>query len=260
MTIIYHKNMLRPELMKYSNTELIKKHSFSQSKPSKLLPSIDPDQVLWMTNYGVGKDDLYTVHDKEYIDNLWAEDKTTAEYSLATVNAHFYAAKLAWQHKCAVVAPVSGFHHAGYDYGWGFCYINGLMYSAKRLGVPVAIIDGDTHEGDGCIDIKNRLKMDNVFYFSKEKGYNELLAEIPKDCLIFYQAGVDGHVDDPFGGTMQDTDYQERENVLLSSGRPMVVNLAGGYNDHALELHLETVKRFGYEQDRSTRKTGGSTP
>lgn len=246
--IIYNQNLLRPELTTIPNDELISSSRFSQAKPSKLLPRLDKKHVKWMFDYGVGKNDLYTVHDPDYVDQWFARDPVTAEYALATVNAHAYAAKLALQYKIQVVTPVSGFHHASYDRGWGFCVFNGLMYSAHRLGVPVAIIDGDTHEGDGCINIIKHLNMKNVLYFSKERDYDQLLEEIPEDYLIFYQAGVDGHMEDPFGGTMWDEDYADREEILFKSKRPMVVNLAGGYTNHAIELHLKTIERFGYER------------
>lgn len=249
--IIYHEQLLRPELLNIPNQELIRNSQFSQAKPTKLLPQLRDDMVIWLKNLGVKKEDLYSVHSKDYVDDWFTTNPVTAQYALATVNAHYYAAQLAVKRNTNVVTPVSGFHHANYDNGWGFCVFNGLMYSAKRLldtypDLHVVIIDGDTHEGDGCLDIIKKLDMKRVLYYSAETGYEKILKNLPDQCIIFYQAGVDGHVDDPFGGEMTDADYEQREKVLLGSNRPIVTNLAGGYTDHAIDLHLATMKRFDY--------------
>jgi len=247
--IVYHKNLIRDDLIGMSNEDLIRDSKFSQAKPTRLLPALNKDYIFWMPNYGVGREDLNTVHDYRYVDSVFENDLTTANYALATVNAHWVAAGYAAMNGINTIAPVSGFHHAGYDYSWGFCVFNGLIYSAKRLldlypEIHIVIIDGDTHEGDGCLDIIKKLDIKRVLYFSEEKNYNEILKIIPKQSIIFYQAGVDGHVDDSFGGTMTDADYEAREIALLESGIPTVVNLAGGYTDHAMHLHLSTIERF----------------
>lgn len=51
-----------------------------------------------------------------------------------------------------------GSHHAGPDYGMGFCLLNNLAYSARKaqkegLAQKVAILDFDVHHGNGTEDI-----------------------------------------------------------------------------------------------------------
>jgi acetoin utilization deacetylase AcuC-like enzyme len=52
------------------------------------------------------------------------------------------------------------------------------------------------------------------------------------DCdLVLYQAGVDCHIDDPFGGIYSDKSLLDRDSMVLDylRGKPVVWNLAGGY-------------------------------
>lgn len=66
--------------------------------------------------------------------------------------------------RCPVVAvsPTSGFHHARYSAGGGFCTFNGLVIAAQALltrglASRVSIIDFDFHYGNGTDDIIERL-------------------------------------------------------------------------------------------------------
>ncbi|MFO8110229.1 MAG: histone deacetylase [Thermoplasmata archaeon] len=45
-------------------------------------------------------------------------------------------------------------HHAGVDYGGGFCYLNNIAIGARYAGIDrVAIVDIDAHHGNGTSDI-----------------------------------------------------------------------------------------------------------
>jgi acetoin utilization deacetylase AcuC-like enzyme len=62
-------------------------------------------------------------------------------------------------------APVSGFHHAGYDFNGGFCTFNGLIITLQVLKAAgkiksALILDFDGHYGNGTADIINRLNLD----------------------------------------------------------------------------------------------------
>ena len=64
-------------------------------------------------------------------------------------------------------APVSGFHHACYDSGGGYCTFNGLMVAVAKLlseGLVhrVLIHDCDQHYGNGTDQIIAQLSMDGV--------------------------------------------------------------------------------------------------
>jgi hypothetical protein len=71
--------------------------------------------------------------------------------------------------------------------------------------------------------------------------------------LIFYQAGADVHVDDPFGGLLTTEQMRARDRAIFSLARelsiPLTWNLAGGYQiesdgsiPRVIQLHLNTFE------------------
>jgi acetoin utilization deacetylase AcuC-like enzyme len=78
-----------------------------------------------------------------------------------TSGAMLAAARHAWRRGRTAVAPCSGFHHAGWAHGGGFCTFNGLMVTAAALRAEgarkVGILDCDMHDGDGTDDIIDAL-------------------------------------------------------------------------------------------------------
>ena len=84
-----------------------------------------------------------------------------------TSGAMLGAARAALGNGRVAVAPVSGFHHACYDVGGGFCTFNGLMVTACSLHAEglvsrVGILDFDQHYGNGTADIIKTLDIDWV--------------------------------------------------------------------------------------------------
>jgi acetoin utilization deacetylase AcuC-like enzyme len=66
--------------------------------------------------------------------------------------------------------------------------------------------------------------------------------------VLFYQAGVDPHVDDPLGGIMTTEQLAERDRIVYETcremGVPVVTNLAGGYQrpvEKVVGLHVNTL-------------------
>ncbi len=81
--------------------------------------------------------------------------------SLPWTNGSFVAAaEHARRTGGVAIAPVSGFHHAEFADGGGFCTFNGLAIAAARLvkqGVrKLGILDCDAHFGNGTEDILDR--------------------------------------------------------------------------------------------------------
>jgi acetoin utilization deacetylase AcuC-like enzyme len=168
-----------------------------------------------------------------------------------TCGAMLAAARVALDNRQVACAPVSGFHHAGYRYGGGFCTFNGLMVAALALKAAgrvarVGILDLDVHWGDGTHDIVERLGLDWVVNHgtppdmparSDAAPYLQrlpALVESFRGCdLLLYQAGADAHVDDPLGGWMDDAELGERDRIVFAGaariGLPVAWNLAGGY-------------------------------
>ena len=175
------------------------------------------------------------------------------------------------------VSPTSGFHHAGYDFGGGFCTFNGLMIAAVqvhslRLAKHILILDMDNHYGNGTDDIIERLGIDYVDHITATTSYktaaealqcanlsdNERVRNRSYD-LVLYQAGADIHIDDPLGGMLTTNQMIQRDDSVFRGCAthriPLVWNLAGGYQKDAnggisrvLTLHrntmLECIRRY----------------
>jgi len=166
---------------------------------------------------------------------------------------------------------VSGFHHAGYADGGGFCTFNGLMITAlalKREGrvSRVGILDLDQHWGDGTHDILRHLGLGWVSHHSpgpevpSASDAAHYLRRLPgivgdfHDCdLLLYQAGADPHIDDPLGGWMTSEQLAERDRIVFdiaaTVGVPVAWNLAGGYQrdsyggiEPVLAVHRRTMQ------------------
>jgi len=254
--IIWSDKLLRPDLVGYSREELIRKGKFSATKP-QLLRKRWPE--CWFKTLPPSASpcvDLIAVHTQRYVDSVFAGDLVHATYALDTCHVHLSAALRAIHELTHYIAPVSGFHHASRDGGWGFCTFNGLMLTAdevlsRDLVDRVVIIDGDTHYGDGCDNILRDWGREDIVYYHAEtvdQVKSALCDSHPARTLVLYQAGVDGHVDDPLcmGDGMTDEAYRLRDefvyNVCDAKKWPSVTNLAGGYTEHSLDLYTQTAE------------------
>ena len=166
-------------------------------------------------------------------------------------------------------APVSGFHHAGWDYGGGFCTFNGLALAAvvaQEFGLKPGIVDCDMHYGDGTVSILGKLGITDIPHYTfggtalSHKGEGDAFVEafphimetMFKGCgVLLYQAGADPHVDDPLGGVLTTEHMLERDRILFEYAQrnsiPVVWNLAGGYQKDlkkVLALHEQTYKMW----------------
>jgi acetoin utilization deacetylase AcuC-like enzyme len=166
------------------------------------------------------------------------------------------------------LSPTSGFHHAGWDFGAAYCTFNGLMVAAlalhaRKLVRRVAILDLDQHFGDGTRDILHRLGISWMRHYTygldpatQENAASwldalpQLVRERVQGCdLVLYQAGADPHLDDPLGGGLTSEQLARRDRIVFEgcrqTGVPVVVNLAGGYQQpvgRVVELHVNTLR------------------
>lgn len=176
------------------------------------------------------------------------------------------AARHAWRHGGAAIAPCSGFHHAGWAHASGFCTFNGLMVAAAVLQAEgarrVGILDCDHHYGDGTEEIIAKLGAPTwVRHFSAGRHYRSprdapgFFSRLPEvlrsfaDCdLLLYQAGAD-----PLGGWLTTAQLFERDRIvfetLAAQGTPVAWNLAGGYQvetdgsiPKVLQIHDNTLR------------------
>lgn len=170
--------------------------------------------------------------------------------------------------KEVVFAPVSGFHHAGYEKAEGFCTFNGLMVAIacarlKRRVPNVLIIDGDIHYGNGTDDIVEKLALSGILNLTHRGSQDVVVRQLdPRTWeptirglltnrewdLVIYQAGADAHIEEKLhGGYLNDDDWEARDRLVFQYcarlGFPLVFNLAGGYNgEKTIELHAQTVR------------------
>jgi len=167
-------------------------------------------------------------------------------------------------------ALVSGFHHAGWGFGGGFCTFNGLMVAALAMldegrAERVAIIDADAHYGNGTDDIlKGEPNRHQIYHYTfgrhfhrRDDGQDYLIAMLEQEDalrdfapdLIIYQAGADPHIDDPLGGVLTTDQMAARDLCMFTIARnlgiPIAWNLAGGYQEpiqKVLDLHHQTFR------------------
>ena len=219
---------------------------------------------------------LETIHDKSYVKNVlsgrdfngYGSSGTSSHaenmHSLMSCAIMREAALMAIKNQTSTVfAPVSGFHHAGYNYGGGYCTFNGLALAALAVrsanpDAKVLIIDGDGHFGDGTSDFIDKLRLDWLVQCSLDKftvDADERTARLSfitalkseQWDLVIYQAGADSHIDDPYySGYLTDSGWDTRDNLIFDYCRrmeiPIVFNLAGGYNGvKTISLHNRTV-------------------
>lgn len=258
------KNATSPALAVFFHPKMVVDIIFETPSPRK------PAEVVaqWQQRYPialmdfapVSTDDFYLAHAKEHIDGLLAltikngmdtNDQEVIDSLPWTVGSMLAAAKHALQHHVAV-SPTSGFHHAGYDFSWGFCTVNGLLITARKLlqeGLVkrVGILDFDQHHGDGSEDILRRLNTgDEIVHITGRTDYvreaEAFFAALPAlfkrlaSCeLVLYQAGADQHIEDPLGGFLDNAQLRERDRRVFefchAAQIPLVWNLAGGYQE-----------------------------
>lgn len=244
----------------------------SSGKPKEVLADwhvsglpvvIDPIQPASIT-------ELYRAHDKRYVDDILAckiengfsnKSKEVASSLPYTTGSMLSAARWVLNNgKQVAVSPTSGFHHASYAKGEGFCTFNGLMVTALTLKYEglvdhVGILDLDHHFGNGTDDIINQLNIDWIAHYTigqhrlpfrqciQGKTVAEYWLEKLTDiCIQFqgcdillYQAGADLWEEDPYawGGGLSVEQLKERDRIVFTTmrdlGIPVVWNLAGGY-------------------------------
>jgi acetoin utilization deacetylase AcuC-like enzyme len=135
------------------------------------------EEKLWnniIEGKEAGIEDLRKAHDAHYIETI--KNQGFIGFEAPVHKETFKIASLAAGG--AVLASIETFnkrepsfalvrppgHHAGRDYGGGFCYFNNIAIAAKALNKRAAIIDIDLHHGNGTNDIF--YEDDKVLYIS----------------------------------------------------------------------------------------------
>ncbi len=162
-----------------------------------------------------------------------------------------------------------GTHHAGWDFGEGFCLLNDIAIAARylileKLASKVLVIDLDVHQGNGTADIFQNdprvvtFSMHGAKNFPYNKSKSDLdvpLADGTEDLqyldvlhqqlwgfcydshpdFVFYQAGVDVLASDNLGRlALTSQGCRQRDKMVLEFCRqnslPVAVVMGGGYS------------------------------
>ena len=281
-TIIAMKVFYRPEQVASNHAA----YSPSAYKPKQVIDDWLARGIILphhIHSFGpVSRADFKRVHNPQMVDDVLDlkrrngfrnHDPEVAASLPYTSGSLLAAAHWALAHHEAVCSPTSGFHHAGFDEPEGYCTFNGLMVTAVKLldaGLvqQVAILDCDMHYGNGTDDIIARLGLQGqITHHTMGQHFEDaqvgshlaahfmawLNAAIQQSAhadLVIYQAGADPHINDPLGGLLATLDMLKRDLAVFRAfkGRPLVWNLAGGYQRDAtgciepvLQLHRNTA-------------------
>jgi acetoin utilization deacetylase AcuC-like enzyme len=209
-------------------------------------------------------DQLKLVHDASFVDGLLAgtlrnqltgHDPAGAAAACWSVGGFIAAARSSRASGFPSAHIGSRFHHAGFRRAHAFCTFNGLMVAAAVLKGDghegrIGILDLDAHFGDGTQSIVTELNLsDDIGHYSfahqmlDPEEVNAWLDELPGAILemhrsgvtiLFYNAGVDPHRDDPMvRGVMTTDQIRRRERIVFETCKalsiPVCWMLAGGY-------------------------------
>lgn len=291
-------HLLQAIAVSYAEPMVAEANSFSPSagKPHHVLAAWKTDQlpIAIQPVLPVDEHDLALCHDPAYVrgvltcmlPNGFGNRSTDVARSLPwTSGALLSAARHALREGIAC-APVSGFHHACYGSGGGYCTFNGLMVTVAKLlseGLVhrVLILDCDQHYGNGTDQIIAQLSMDDVVenatfgrWFCVPADASAYLARLGKTAvrfgdfdLVLYQAGADVHVDDPLGGVLTTEQMIERDRIVFQAARersvPIAWNLAGGYQQplaKVVALHVNTMRECARSYVETTKPMAREKP
>jgi acetoin utilization deacetylase AcuC-like enzyme len=178
-------------------------------------------------------------------------------------------ARLALEHGIAC-NTAGGSHHAFAGFGAGFCIFNDVAVAARVLLAEgligrALVVDLDVHQGDGTASIlagdprvftlsvhcranfparKQQSDLDvaldagvgDTDYLVLLENLLPALLDRLRPDLVFYNAGVDPHVEDRLGRlALSDQGLAERERLVLRAvrarGLPLACVVGGGYAD-----------------------------
>ncbi len=129
----------------------------------------EPFEVVGYVGDPPGMDELRAVHSEDYLEFLRARSsagygmvsldtpafKGMWEAALSMVHSSLSAVRIAMREGRA--AGFGGAHHAGPNYGGGFCLLNDVAVAARwaldQGALRVAIFDHDAHHGNGTMDV-----------------------------------------------------------------------------------------------------------
>jgi acetoin utilization protein AcuC len=216
-------------------------------------------------------DDLLTlVHDRSYIERVIALEKRRGYLSLDTqllpgsvkaarliVGASVAAARDAARSGFAL--GFGGLHHAGRDFGEGFCIFNDVAAAAAALlrdGMDrVVILDTDAHQGNGTMDIF--FNEPRVLFISLHQDPRTLYPGVGFVTELGSGSGTGYTVNIPMPmlaeGALYELAMREIVFPLLSEFRPQMIVRNGGSDP----LFTDTLTNLGLDLDELSALVNG---
>jgi acetoin utilization deacetylase AcuC-like enzyme len=276
LKLYYHDHFVLP---------LPEGHRFPMPKYVQLRQRIVDAGIVSDENLLVGPaashDDLYGAHDPAYVRKVEMGELTEKEIrrigfpwspqlferSRRSVGSTIAACRTALAEGVGINLA-GGTHHAGPDFGQGFCVFNDSAVAARAMQAEelvkrVVILDCDVHQGNGTalifeddpsvftfsihgaknfpfhkavsdLDIGlNDDADDAIFLDALEWGVREAIERAEADMAI-YLAGADPYADDRLGRlAVTKRGLAERDRFVLdqcrNAGLPVAIAMAGGY-------------------------------
>jgi len=224
------------------------------------------------------KEDLLRVHDEGYVDLIFRLAKENKPYDIETpvspeileaalliVGGAIECGKAVYEGKAKRTISIGGgYHHAGRNYGGGFCIFNDIAvlvehlrtnYNVKRF----LILDYDVHFGNGTSDIY--YQDPNVLYISLHQDPRTIYPGTGFVWQIGEGAGKSFNVNVPLPPGTGDGTYlyalKETFVPLAEEFKPEIIIANGGSDSHFADIlgNLSlTVKGF-FELSRLIRQT-----
>lgn len=191
---------------------------------------------------------LETVHKKNYIERVARLEKNNGNLTMDTpvlkgtpdagrriVGGSLEAARNIEKGK--TIINLGGLHHAGPDYGEGFCIFNDVAVAAQHLvddGKTVCIFDTDAHQGNGTMDIF--YESSKVLFISIHQDPSTLYPGRGYIREIGHNAGEGFTVNIPMPRDANITEYDYAiKNVakpIVTQFNPEVIIRNGGSDPH----------------------------
>ena len=224
------------------------------------------------------EEDLVRVHDKDYVDLIFRLAKENRPYDMETpVSPEILEAalliegggiqcgKAIFERKAKrAISLGGGHHHAGRNYGGGFCLFNDVAIlveylRAKHSVKRFLILDYDVHFGNGTSDIYYRDP--NVLYISLHQDPRTLYPGTGFIWQMGENAGEGYNVNVPLPPRTSDSTYLYALNEifvpLAEEFRPEIIIGNGGSDPHFADMLGDlslTVKGF-FDVSRLIRET-----
>jgi len=238
---------------------------WTNTKPEKVFRELQKETGMEYSEVKKPMEDLeiFAFHTPHYLRGMDLSYPESLESSRYRSQGQFEACKEALDGSGCTFNLSSGFHHAEPESYQGFCMLNGLVLAHTKLrksnpNIRTAVIDLDAHYGNGCDTYSRRDLNFKHFDISTEepRDFRTYMTEVIKVLkaakefepdLVQYNAGMDVLEGDSIGNgflTLEQAAIRDR-NVLgfcEENEIPIAVCLAGGYQDDAIEGHLNTFR------------------